>query len=233
MKAGDVVVEFDPSRTEQTLAQGRSTSKSAQAEIDQMRAQGQLTEESDTTALMKSRYDVSVAKLDASKSEVVPAIEGAEAQLKVADSEQAARQAETQLKSDKALNAATLEGKRQASNKARYDEHRLQSSLDAMKLIAPAAGIISLIPIWHNGDRVPFKAGERAWPGATIAELPDAGSLRISARVDETERGRLATGQPVTVQLDAVADRQFSGKIERIGTIASSDFSAGWPFPQL
>jgi HlyD family secretion protein len=48
--------------------------------------------------------------------------------------------------------------------------------------------------------------------------------------VDETERGRLAVSQPVTLQLDAIVDRQFSGKVERIGTIASSDFSAGWPF---
>ena len=32
--------------------------------------------------------------------------------------------------------------------------------------------------------------------------------------------------------MDAVADRQFTGKIERIGTIATSDFSAGWPIPR-
>jgi len=50
--------------------------------------------------------------------------------------------------------------------------------------------------------------------------------------VDETERGRLAVGQPVTLQLDAIADRQFTGKVERIGTIATSDFSAGWPIPR-
>ncbi len=233
VKAGDVVVEFDPTRTQQTLEQGRSTLKSAQAEINQVRAQGQLTEEVDTTALMKSRYDVDVAKLDVGKSEVVSAIEGAEAQLKVADSEQARRQAETQLMSDKAYNTATIEGKRQSSSKARYDEHRLQSSLDAMTLKSPASGIISLITCWHNNnDFRPFKAGDRAWAGAQIAEIPDTGSLRISVHVDETERGRLTIGQPVMVQLDAIADRQFTGKIERIGTIASTDFSAGWPFPR-
>ncbi len=50
------------------------------------------------------------------------------------------------------------------------------------------------------------------------------------ARVDETERGRLATKQPVTVQLTAIADREFTGHIEQIGAIASADFGAGWPF---
>jgi len=101
-----------------------------------------------------------------------------------------------------------------------------------MTLKAPASGTLSLLNIWHNGSETPFKEGERAWPGTAIAELPDAASLRIAARVDETERGRLAVAQPVTVQLDAIADRQFTGKVERIGTIASADFAAGWPFPR-
>ena len=74
-----------------------------------------------------------------------------------------------------------------------------------------------------------YRAGDRTWPGAAIAELPDASTLRISSRVDETERGRLSIGLPVTVQLNAIPDRQFSGKISRISEIASLDFSGGWP----
>jgi HlyD family secretion protein len=86
--------------------------------------------------------------------------------------------------------------------------------------------------VWHNGGESPFKAGERAWPGTPLAELPDATSMHIAARVDETERGRLATRQPVTLQLDAIADRQFTGKVAQIGTIATPDFSNGWPIPR-
>jgi len=232
VSAGDVVVEFDASRTQQSLAQGRSTLKSAQAEIDQMRAQGQLTEETDTTALTKAGYDVTVAQLDASKGEILSAIEGAEARLKVVDSEQAQRQAEVQLGSDKKLNTAILTGKRQASNKARYDEQRLEHALNSMTVKAPMDGVISLTPVWHNGSVGPFKAGDRTWSGAPIAELPDAKSLRVAARVDETERGGLSVGQQVTLQMDAISDRQFTGHIEHIGTIASTDFSGGWPFPR-
>ena len=88
VKKGDVVVEFDGTRTEQDLAQFRSALKSAQAEIDQARAQARLTEEDDLTAVMKARYDVEAAKLDASKQEVVSQIEGGEAKLKLADAEQ-------------------------------------------------------------------------------------------------------------------------------------------------
>jgi len=181
---------------------------------------------------MKAKYDVEVAKLDASKSEVVSRIEGAEAGLKLADAEQAVRQAEAQLKSDAAVDQATIEDKKNASRKAEFDARRAETALTAMTLKAPSDGTISLLSVWHNGGEATFKAGERAWPGTPLAELPDAASMRIAARVDETERGRLALSQFVTLQLDAIADRQFTGKVERIGTIATSDFSAGWPIPR-
>ena len=232
VKKGDAVVEFDPSKTTQDLAQDQSVLKSADAEIEQARAQARLNEEVDTTAVMKEKYNVEVAKLDASKSEVVSRIEGAEANLKVADAQQALHEAEEKLKSDTAVDEATIEDKKHASRKAEFDAQRAETALAAMTLKAPADGTISLLSIWHNGGESPFKAGERAWPGSPLAELPDAASLRIAARVDETERGRLAIAQPVTLQLDAIADRQFTGRIERIGTIASSDFSAGWPVPR-
>ena len=232
LKPGDLIVEFDPSKTQQDLAKDQSILKSAQAEIEQARAQGLLTEEKDKTAVMKAQYDVEVAKLETSKGEIVSKIEGAEARLKLDDAEQALREAQTTLKSDQAVNHATIESKEHASAKASFDAQRAEHALSAMTLRVPTAGTISLISGWHPGGDGPYKEGERAWPGAPIAELPDASSMRIAARVDETERGRLAVAQTATVQLDAIADRQFTGKLQGIGTIASSDFSAGWPIPR-
>ncbi len=232
VKKGEIVVEFDPSKTRQELDQDRSVLKSADAQIEQARAQGKLTDEEDTTAAMKARFDVESTTLDASKSEILSKIEGAESQLKIADAKQSLRQAEDKLKADRAKTDATIDAYRNASGKAKFDEERAAHALDSMVLKAPADGTVTLIRVWHNGSEGPFKAGDQAWSGAPIAELPDASSLRISAHVDETERGRLALAQFATLQLDAIADRQFTAKIERIGTIATTDFSAGWPFPR-
>ena len=230
VKQGDVIVEFDKTRTEQDLAQFRSTLKSAQAEIDQARAQAKLTEQEDLTAVMKARFDVETAKLDASKQEIVSRIEGAEANLKLADAEQKLRELEQKLKSDRTSSQATTETKIQASQKAKFDVERAEHALTKMALQAPLAGTVSLISIWRPQGESAFKAGDTAWPGAPIAELPDVSTLRISARADETERGRLATQQIVTAHMDAIADREFSGRIQQISTIATSDFTGGWPF---
>lgn len=229
VKQGDVVVEFDKTKTEQDLAQYRSTLKSAEAEIEQARAQARLTEEQDKTAVLKARYDVEGAKLEAGKQEIVSRIEGAEAKLKLADSEQALREAEEKQKSDHNLNQATIQSKVQASAKAKFDVERAERSMGQMTLRAPSAGTISLLQHWSGSGMTTYRPGDHAWPGAAIAELPDASTLRVSARVDETERGRLAAKQTVTVQLNAIPDRQFTGHIDQISAIASLDFSSGWP----
>jgi HlyD family secretion protein len=232
VKKGETVVEFDKTRTEQELAQYKSSMKSAQAEIEQAQAQARLTEEEDVTAVMKARYDVEAAKLEASKQEIVSKIEGEEAKLKVTDSEQKLREAEQKQKSDRAVAKATIESKVQASQKALYDVQRAERALAQMISRAPTAGTISLVQLWHPDGQAAFKPGDRAWPGAPMAELPDMSTLRVISRVDETERGRLQTGQSATIQLDAIPDRQFTGHIKQISTIATADFSGGWPFPR-
>jgi HlyD family secretion protein len=229
VKPGDIVVEFDKTKTEQDLAQFRSALKSADAEIAQARAQERLAEEQDKTAALKARYDVESAKLEASKQEIVSKIEGEEAGLKLADAQQALREAEAKEKSDKTLNDATVESKVEASAKAKFDVRRAEHALAQMTLLAPSAGTITLLQHWAGSNMATYRPGDHAWPGAAIAELPDVSTLRVSARVDETERGRLAAKQSVTVQFNSIADRQFTGHIEQIGAIASLDFSAGWP----
>jgi len=230
VKAGDVVVAFDKTKTGQDLAQYKSSLKSAEAEIGQAKAQARLAEEEDKTAVLKASYEVETAKLEASKQEIVSRIEGEEAKLKLADAQQKLREAEAKQKSDAALNTATIQSKIEASAKAKFDVERAERALARMSVVAPSAGTISVLQHWGPSGPVQYRTGDRAWPGAAIAELPDVSTLRVIARVDETERGRLASKQPVTVQLTAIPDREFTGHIEQIGAIASADFGAGWPF---
>ena len=165
------MVEFDKTRTQQELAQFRSGLKSAEAEIDQAKAEARLKEEEGTTAVIKARYDLEVARLDASKSEIVSRIEGAEAKLKVADAEQKLREAEKKLASDRTASKAAIQGKIDASRKAAYDVQRTERALSRMSLIAPIGGMVSLIHVWRPEGDAAFKPGDHTWPGAPIAEL--------------------------------------------------------------
>jgi len=229
VKKGDVIVVFDKTKTEQELAQHRSSLKTAQAEIEQVRAEARLTTEAEVTAVMKARYQVEATRLEAGKQEIVSRIEGEKAKLNVSDAEQRLREAEEKQASNLTVSRAKVQSKLQAKKKTEYDLNRAERTLTVMTVKAPADGLLSLTQQWNPNGQATLKAGDRAWPGVSIAELPDMSTLRVTARVDETERGRLKSGQPVSVLMDAIPDRQFNGHIDQISTIASPDASVIWP----
>ena len=99
-------------------------------------------------------------------------------------------------------------------------------------LRAPADGMVTILPNWRNqvgwSEAPEFKEGDRLWPGAVIAELPDLSSIQVTARVDEIDRGRVKVGQAAKVRIDAVPDREFDAKVAGASPLAKLDFS-NWP----
>jgi HlyD family secretion protein len=233
VKQGEVVVQFDASRLEQSLHKDEVTLKQAEATVGQTRAQTEQTVEKDKTALLKARFTLEQDKLKAAQQEILSRIEGEEDQLKVADDTQAVVQAEQQVHSDQADGKAKIDGKVAPRDKAAADVRRTQAELADLTVKAPISGVISILPNppW-NDNAPPYRPGDQVGPGSKIAELPDLSTLEVDARVDEVDRGKIATGEPVTVRVDAVPDRVFKGFIASISTLARIDFSAGWPWPR-
>lgn len=233
VKKGDLLVQFDATTMKQKLAQDQSSVKSAEAEINQSQAAARLKEEQDVTDVMNAKYDAEKARMDASKQEILSAIDGEEAKLKVVDAEQTLKGAEAKLKADRASAAADLASKKEKLSQTEFQVRQDETSVASLSLRAPLDGVVALQNHWQpQGSPTPFKPGDRAWPGAAIAELPDPTSLKISARVEEAERGQLKVGQTTEVHVDAVPDRSLAGQVEAISPTASLDFNAGWPIPR-
>jgi RND family efflux transporter MFP subunit len=233
VKKGDVLVQFDATTMKQKLAQDKSAVKSAEAEIQQSQAAARLKEEQDVTDVMNAKYDAQKARMDASKQEILSAIDGEQAKLKVVDAEETLKAAEAKLKADRSSAAADLASKKEKLKQSEFQVQQDETSLESLTLRAPLDGVVSLQNHWQpQGGPTPFKAGDRAWPGMAIAELPDPSSLKISARVEEAERGQLKVGQVTEIHVDAVPDRNLAGRVETISPTASLDFQGGWPIPR-
>src|SRR4029079_1180906 len=67
------------------------------------------------------------------------------------------------------------------------------------------------------------------WPGAAILELPDLSSVHLEASLDESDRGRLQSGQGATVRVEGVPGTDFKARLDSISVLAKVDFSSGWP----
>ena len=230
VKKGDVVVQFDISNLQRTLDQKRSEFKQAEAEIERSRAQGRLQEEQDLTQVTKGGYDVERAKLEASKQEILSKIEGEKNKLILMDAEKKLQENEVKLESDRAGTAAEIEGKKQKREKALFEVREAERHMASMSLKAPLDGLVTLMPnlrsrsSWSSAPPE-FKEGDRAWPGAGIVELPDLSDVRVTGRIDETDRGRIKPGQSALIRVDAIPAKEFLGHVSEISPLAKLDFS--------
>ena len=229
VKKGDVVVRFDPVPVQRTLAEKQSELKQAEEEIGKTEAQYQIQEQQAKTDLVKARYDVQRAELDAATQEFLPRLEGEQKQVALASTKERLREAERKLKALHDITKAEIASKRQKRDKARLDVQQAERQLGALQLVTPVDGVVAIMPNWRACCPPPeFKPGDRAWPGMVIADVPDLATMRVTARLEEAQRGRMQPGQKVIVRADAVPDRELTGTIADISTLARIDFS-NWP----
>src|SRR5260370_38191947 len=72
-----------------------------------------------------------------------------------------------------------------------------------------------------------FKGGDRAWRGGGLAEIPDLSTLEMEGKVEELDRGRIATGQAARIHIDAFPEKTLSGKLAGISPLTEQSFE--WP----
>ena len=81
---------------------------------------------------------------------------------------------------------------------------QLQVQRDKMSLRAPAAGVVTSLPV---------RTGENVQPGAKLLTLADLESIQLTLYVPETQIGRVKVGQPVRVTVDGLPGRTFEGTV--------------------
>lgn len=236
VKPGDLVVEFDTTTVRRTVQEKRSELRQAEAEIEQARGQAAIVDEQNRTAVLKARYDVDRAKLDVAQRDVIARLDYEKAKLALADAEQRLREAGEKARADRAAAGSDVASRQRKRGKVQADLDRAERSLAALRLNAPAPGIVSIMPNFRAGGpfggEQEFREGDRAWSGANIVELPDTSTLHLTARLDESDRGRVKTGQRATVRIDAVPGSEFTASVQDISVLARVDFSSGWPPPR-
>mgnify|MGYP001186449687 FL=1 len=87
VKAGDLVVEFDPSEQEFTVEQSRSELEEAEQELVRSRAEAEVQAAEDQVALLKARFAVRRAQLDLAARDLLGAIEVRKNELTLEESE--------------------------------------------------------------------------------------------------------------------------------------------------
>ena len=229
---GDVVVEFDGVSQEQMVIMRSTNVQAVDGNIVQMKATQKMNDEQDAMTKMTSEYSLERAKLDASKAEVLSAIEGEKNRIQVGVTEGALQQVKAQINAHVVGQEADLGRVGQQKDKAVRDLATAQRYLSLMQLRAPTDGVVNVLPNFRaqgtfGASQPPFKEGDNAWTGAEIVEIPDLSQLYIDLRLEEVDRGRIQLGQSVKLRVDAIPDKEFTAELDYVSPIAALVFKGG------
>ena len=234
VKAGDVVVQFDPSTLQRTIQEKQSELKQADAEIEQAQAQSRIAREQNATAVMKAGYDIQRAKLDVSKGDTVSRLDNEQAKLALVDAQQ---------------KLARARGKDQVRPDRRRGGRRRPSAASARRRCsicsapsrgcrtcsckAPAAGMVNVLPNFRSGSmfggQQEFQRGRSrlAGRGDPRAAGSVVGPSRSAARRVRSRPPAGAAGRHRPDRGDP--RRDFKAQLDSISVLAKVDFSSGWP----
>jgi multidrug resistance efflux pump len=217
---------------EQNIIQQTLQVQSIQGSLDQLHATQRINDDTDAMNKMTSEYGVESAKLDASKADVIDAIDGEKFRIAVGVQEGSLQQVKANINAHLVGNDADTFRLTQQKDKAVRDLGTAEGYLGMMQLRAPTDGVVNLMANFRAGGTFgqsppPFREGDSVWSGADVAEIPDLSELFVDLKLDEVERGKLRLGQQVRVRVDAIPDKEFLATLDFISPIAVLVFRGG------
>lgn len=129
-----------------------------------------------------------------------------------------------QLRTAVDVNKALTEASRHGVDQASAGLRDAQSSLSKTTIIAPMTGKIT---------RLNIQLGETATPGTfskdigTLMTISDMSTLETKVKVDETDVSHIAVGDSAEVQLDALPDTTFMGRVTEISNSSLKQAASG------
>ncbi|HEX9163774.1 MAG TPA: efflux RND transporter periplasmic adaptor subunit [Thermoanaerobaculia bacterium] len=95
---------------------------------------------------------------------------------------------------------------------------QMQTDLSRTTIVSPIDGKVVQLNA-HEGEVV--VTGTMNNPGSVIAVIADLSEILVEAEVGETEVVGIRVGQPARIKVDAVADHEYRGHVEEIGSSAA------------
>jgi multidrug efflux pump subunit AcrA (membrane-fusion protein) len=220
VKAGDVIVQFDPQTQERVAFERRSEYEDFAAQLARKQAEHEASRTADESALVQAKNAAAKARLEMLKNEMLAAIQ-------VEKNEQTLAEAEASLE----MLTRTFEIKRRAEraerraleiqrDRAQAAMQHAQRNIQAMTMRAAHDGMIVLKSVWKMGQMGEVQEGEEVRPGLPLVDVIDPARMRVRARVNQADAPLVRDGQSARLELEAYPGRWFNARVESIAPAA-------------
>ncbi len=228
VKAGQPLLQIDTRDYKAQAAQYEAQTDVARANAQGVRAQ--IREQQ--AAVDRARAELAAAQSDArfAESEVARytplAASGAETAEKLSQLRNQARQANATVRSNAAalVSAQRRIGSLQAQvSQAEAQGEATQAQLESAKVNLGSTTIRASID-GRIGDKT-VRIGQFVQSGTRMMSIVPVTKLYVEANFKETQLGLMRVGQPVTLEVDAIAGVEIHGRVESVSPGTGAQFS--------
>jgi multidrug efflux pump subunit AcrA (membrane-fusion protein) len=224
VKEGDAILKFDSSTAQSQLMQKEAQLRQSQATLDQALAQSKITAQQDQTDLADSKFTVERAQTQVDQAAIKSKIAGDEAREDLAVAQQKYKVQEATVALHQASDKSRIASLTRQRDQAQTDVDLTKSRIAQMELKAPISGLLSLRTNCSgaimSSDCKPYKVGDNVSSGMILGEVPDLNSLDMDVKLEESDRGRVAVNQDVSVRVDAMPELTITAKVTEVSTLA-------------
>lgn len=215
IKKGQPLVGFDASPLQRQLEEKRAEFDEASKKIERKQVEllGQRRDLELQLAEAQSRLDKATLKNDVPQ-ELRSRNEMEETKLELANAQQEKTNLAARIVAINASQDASLRALVSQRDRAQARVGELEAAIEAMTVKATQDGIVIYKTNWRDEKK---KIGDSTWFGEKLMQLPDLTEMRADGDIDESDGGFVREGQPVTLRIEALPDRDFPGKITKIG----------------
>ena len=228
----DLIVEFDDAEVLSRLEEKQLELDQIDEQVKKAQADLGIRDNQDQVELLRARYGVRRAELEVKRNELISVIDAKKNQLTLEESKRRLLQLESDIKSRREQAQAELAVLGEKTNKAKLELNREKQRLAQVKLLAPMSGLVAVkqnrSTVMMFGMSLPdIREGDQVQPGMPVADILDLSEMEVVAKVGELDRANLTEGQEVSMRLDALPDKKFTGKIKSMsGTASANMFSS-------
>jgi HlyD family secretion protein len=229
VRAGDVVMEFDPAEQQYALDQALSELDEAEQQVIRRRADIEARAAQDDVVLLNARYSVRRAELDARTPErLLGANEYKKRLLTLEEMKRRLAQTEHDVVSNRTTREAALAIVEQGRNRSRINADRARQIIESLVVRSPIDGLVLVKEnrdatggVFFSGMSLPeYRPGDTVWSGRSIAEVSDTADMELTLRVNEQERAALVLGQAAAVRADGLPGAVFGARITALSAVA-------------
>ena len=208
--------------------------QSVDEQLKKAKADLAIQQSQDAVTLLKTGYDVRRAQLDVQRNPILADIDAKKNVLTLEQQKRALVQLQSDIQARQEQADSQLAVLQQQRDRSLIDVQRELQRIAQCKTLAPITGLVAIkqnrAGNFNFGQQMPdIREGDTLQPGMPVADVLDLSELEVWAKVGELDRANLKEGQDATLQLDAIPDKRFNGKIKAMSGTATSDVFSGDP----